>query len=87
MGHTRQRVTALVLVLEGLGLGLLVAALVLAFLGDWLLALGVALFGVLWLGVMVAIMREFLGYHTPWWLRLGRQWRRWRLWRRLRRKR
>lgn len=37
-------------------------------------ALGTALFGCIWIFVISLIMREFLGYHTPWWWRvLGRR--------------
>lgn len=37
-------------------------------------ALGTALFGCVWIFVISLIMREFLGYHTPWWWRvLGRK--------------
>ena len=40
----------------------------------WLWAFGAALFGGLWIFVISLIMREFLGYHTPWWWRvLGRR--------------
>ena len=37
---------------------------------DALLAVALAAFGLLWLTLMVLIMREFLGYHTPWWWRM-----------------
>lgn len=40
---------------------------------DALLAVAVGAFGLLWLTLMVLIMREFLGYHTPWWWRLLRR--------------
>lgn len=37
-------------------------------------AVGTAFFGCIWIFVISLIMREFLGYHTPWWLRaLNRQ--------------
>ncbi len=31
------------------------------------LALAAAVFGCLWILIISLIMREFLGYHTPWW--------------------
>ncbi|MEL7060668.1 MAG: hypothetical protein AAGN46_11635 [Acidobacteriota bacterium] len=37
------------------------------------IALGLAIFGVGWLLVISLIMREFLGFHTPWWWRLIRR--------------
>lgn len=40
---------------------------------DLLLAVAVGAFGLLWLTLMVLIMREFLGYHTPWWWRVLRR--------------
>lgn len=46
-------------------------ALVLAW-SDVLLAVAMGAFGLLWLTLMVLIMREFLGYHTPWWWRVLR---------------
>lgn len=36
-------------------------------------ALAAALFGCLWIAVISLIMREFLGYHTPWWWSFGRR--------------
>ncbi|MEM6795952.1 MAG: hypothetical protein AAF725_18400, partial [Acidobacteriota bacterium] len=37
-------------------------------------ALAAAVFGCLWILIISLIMREFLGYHTPWWWRaLGRR--------------
>lgn len=36
-------------------------------------AVAVGAFGLLWLTLMVLIMREFLGYHTPWWWRMMRR--------------
>ncbi|MEM8994074.1 MAG: hypothetical protein AAGF23_04700 [Acidobacteriota bacterium] len=35
-----------------------------------ILALAAAAFGCLWIMVISLIMREFLGFHTPWWWRL-----------------
>jgi hypothetical protein len=40
---------------------------------DVLLAAALAAFGLLWLTLMVLIMKEFLGYHTPWWWRVLRR--------------
>lgn len=37
---------------------------------DWPLALAVGAFGALWMVVISLIMREFLGFHTPWWWRV-----------------
>lgn len=34
-------------------------------------ALGAALFGFAWIALISLIMREFLGYHTPWWWPFG----------------
>lgn len=51
-------------------------AVVLAW-SDALLAVAMGAFGLLWLTLMLLIMREFLGYHTPWWWRFTRlKWRR-----------
>ena len=37
-------------------------------------AMGMAIFGCFWIILISLIMREFLGYHTPWWLRaLGKK--------------
>lgn len=36
-------------------------------------ALLTAIFGVLWLVVISLIMKEFLGFHTPWWVGLFRR--------------
>lgn len=47
-------------------------AVVLAW-SDALLAVAMAAFGLLWLTLMLLIMREFLGYHIPWWWRLFRR--------------
>lgn len=41
--------------------------------GDLGWALLTATFGFLWLIVISLIMREFLGFHTPWWLGLFRR--------------
>lgn len=35
-------------------------------------AVAAAIFGCLWLLFISLIMREFLGYHTPWWVRILR---------------
>lgn len=37
------------------------------------LAFAAAAFGCLWVMVISLIMREFLGFHTPWWLRVFRR--------------
>ena len=51
-------------------------AVVLAW-SDALLAVALGAFGLLWLTLMLLIMREFLGYHTPWWWRFTRlRWKR-----------
>ena len=51
-------------------------AVVLAW-SDALLAVAMGAFGLLWLTLMVLIMREFLGYHTPWWFRFTKlRWKR-----------
>ena len=47
-------------------------AVVLAW-SDVLLAVAMGAFGLLWLTLMLLIMREFLGYHTPWWWRILRR--------------
>ena len=36
-------------------------------------ALLTAIFGFLWLIVISLIMREFLGFHTPWWIGVFRR--------------